>query len=298
MIATRQDVFVEPAGRLRRSPTLMRSSLVASLATLVLAAGAAPSRAQSPPARPAAALQAWSDIAKLPDWSGVWLPKPLAPAGGLYVPADNLPTWTPQAAKRVAQMLADDKAGHPQNIFLDCLPEGMPSFVLMTLNAVEFLFTPGRVTVLGEFDGNRLRRIYTDGRGHPDDPDLTFNGHSVGRWEGEALVIDTVGLLPQVYIPLGQSVGVPNDGDMHIVERIHLTDPDTLVDDMEVTAPKVLTAPWKYSRTFTRQRRGVAEIIEASCRQGDFAATTDKDGFAVFAPLAYEQGGAPLPPQN
>ncbi len=171
----------------------------------------------------------------------------------------------------------------------------MPSFILMTLNAVEFLVTPGRVTVLGEFDGNRLRRIWTDGRGHPDDPDLTFNGHSVGRWEGDTLVVDTVGFLPQVLIPLGQSVGVPNNGDMHVAERIHLVGPDTLVDDMTVTAPKVLAKPWTYSRTFTRTRDRNLDIVEASCRQGDFTADTDADGFAVFRPLKRVEGGAPVP---
>ncbi len=59
----------------------------------------------------------------------------------------------------------------------------MPGFVLITRNAFEFLFTPGRVTVLGEMDGNRLRRIWTDRRGHPDDPDLSFHGDSIGHWE-------------------------------------------------------------------------------------------------------------------
>ena len=274
----------------------MRRWLIPAAAALAVASG--PGWAQPKPVvNPAPGAQAWADIAKLPDLSGVWLPKPLAPAHGIYVPADNLPSWTPAAAKRVERMLADDKAGRPENIFVNCLPEGMPSFVLMTLNAVEFLVTPGRVTVLGEFDGNRLRRIYTDGRGHPDDPDLTFNGHSIGHWEGDALVVDSVGFLPQVYIPLGQSAGVPNNGGLHVVERIHLTGPDTLVDDIEITAPKVLTRPWTSSRTFTRQRDRSFDVVEASCRQGDFTAETDADGFAVFRPLAREQGGAPVPPR-
>jgi hypothetical protein len=270
------------------------SGLIAALAFALPAAAQAP----APVLNPAPTPHAWGDLAKLPDLSGVWLPKPLAPVDGVYVPTDNLPSWTPAAARRVARMLADDKAGHPQNIFIDCLPEGMPSFILMTLNAVEFLVTPGRVTILGEFDGNRLRRIYTDGRGHPDDPDLTFNGHSVGHWEGDVLVVDTVGFLPQVYIPLGQSVGVANNGGLHVVEHIHLVGPDTLRDDMQVTAPKVLAAPWTYSRTFTRQRDRSFDVVEASCRQGDFTAETDADGFAVFRPLAREQGGAPVPPRQ
>ena len=272
---------------------MIRRSLIAAALALTLSG---PALAQpGADASKAPTAKDWADIAKHPDLSGVWLPKPLAPSGGIYVPADNLPSWTPAAAKRVEKMLAEDKAGRPENIFVDCLPEGMPSFVLMTLNAVEFLTTPGRITVLGEFDGNRLRRIWTDGRGHPDDPDLTFNGHSIGHWEGQTLVVDTVGFLPQVYIPLGQSVGVPNNGGLHVVERIHLTAPETLVDDVQIIAPKVLTKPWSYSRTFTRRRDRAADVEEASCRQGDFTADVDPDGFAVFRPLTRVEGGAPVP---
>ena len=71
----------------------------------------------------------------------------------------------------------------------------MPSWMLMTHNAMEILFTPGRITMLGEGDGNRMRRIYTDGRRHPEDPDLTIHGHSIGHWEGDTLVVDTVGII-------------------------------------------------------------------------------------------------------
>ena len=79
----------------------------------------------------------------------------------------------------------------------------------MTHNAMEILFTPGRITMLGEGDGNRMRRIYTDGRRHPEDPDLTIHGHSIGHWEGDTLVVDTVGIIPQGYIAVSEAVGVP-----------------------------------------------------------------------------------------
>ena len=97
--------------------------------------------------------------------------------------------------------------------------------MLVTHNAMEILFTPGRVTMLGESDGNRLRQIYTDGRGHPDDEELTFHGHSIGRWEGDTLVVETVNVLPQAYIAVSEAAGVANDGDMKIMERIHLAGP-------------------------------------------------------------------------
>jgi len=235
---------------------------------------------------------AWSALGRLPDWGGLWVPDRSDPKHAF---GKGDPVWTPAAAKQIEALTAADKAGKPVNIYVNCLPEGMPSFVIMTLNATEFLFTPGRVTILGEFDGNRLRRIYTDGRKHPADPDPTFNGHSIGHWEGETLVVDTIGILPQTFLPTGQAVALPNNGDMHIAERIHLLDPNTLSFELTVTAPHVLAAPWKISRSFKRQADRSAEIVEASCRQGDFLEKTDENGNAIFVPIPHQEGGAPLP---
>lgn len=235
----------------------------------------------------------WAALAKLPDWSGTWTP---APDDRAFPLGKKEPTWLPEVARQVEQLKADEAAGNPRNVFVNCLPEGMPSFTLMTVNALEFLFTPGRVTILGEFDGNRLRRIYTDGRRHPEDPDLTFNGHSIGHWERDVLVVDTVALLPEVYLPLGQAVAVPNNGNMHIAERIHLVSADRLIDELVITAPRVLAEPWSISRSFVRSRERKFDIIEASCRQGDFFESTDENGNAIFVPVEHEEGGAPYPP--
>jgi hypothetical protein len=94
----------------------------------------------------------------------------------------NPPPWNGKAAKEVQQIFAEENAGRPRLIFFGCFPEGMPSWMLITHNALEILFTPGRVTLLGESDGSRLRRIYTDGRPHPDYSDPTWHGHSIGHW--------------------------------------------------------------------------------------------------------------------
>jgi len=238
----------------------------------------------------------WANLAKLPDWGGIWTPELVKSGGSPFGMTD--PPWTADAARQIASLKADERAGHPHNLYVNCLPEGMPSYIIMTVSALEFLFTPGRVTILGEFDGNRLRRIYTDGRPHPSDPDLTFNGHSIGHWEGDTLVVDTVAVLPETFLPLGQGVGLPNNGDMHIVEHIRLTGPDRLEDELEITAPHQLAAPWKTTRHFIRHRGLNSEIVEASCRQGDFVEGKDKDGNAVFVPVAHDDGGAPIPAER
>jgi hypothetical protein len=270
----------------------MRNCLGAiSLAFLAMTAVAAqavePSKKQTI-INPPPTAQDWADLAKLPDWSGVWNPKISDQDAQIKT---NPPPWSPKAAAQIEHMFAEEKAGRPPPIFVECLPEAMPSWMLVTHNAMEFLFTPGRVTILGESDGNRLRRIYTDGRPHPDDPDPTFHGHSVGHWEGDTLVVDTVGIRPQTYIAVSEAAGVPNNGDLHIIERIHLAAPDILHDDLEIIAPKVLTQPWKTTRIYFRQRARKFDIVEGVCLEGSFAEQMDKDGNAVFVPLPHQVGG-------
>jgi hypothetical protein len=227
----------------------------------------------------------WADLAKLPDLSGVWIPATRLQYEEI---AKNPTPWAPKAAEQITRMLTEEKAGRSAGgLFVDCLPEGMPTLMMITHNSLEFLVTPGRITILGESDGNRTRRIYTDGRGHPEDPDPTFHGHSIGSWNGDTLLVDTVGILPQSYIAITETIGVPNNGDMHIVEHIHLTGPDTLQDDMEITAPHVLKQTWKTSRIYYRQRAQKYDIVEGECLQGNFTPEIDKNGNAIFAPLGF-----------
>jgi hypothetical protein len=234
---------------------------------------------------PAPTAGDWANLGKLPDWSGVWIPESY-----MDTIARSPPPWKPQVLKDIETLKAQEAAGHPKGLYTNCLPEGMPSFMIMTLNATELLYTPGRVTILNEFDGNRQRRIHTDGRGHPEDPDLTFNGHSIGHWQGDTLVVDTVAILPETYLPISQAVGIPNDGDVHIVERIRLTEPNHLVDELVIEAPHVLAAPWRVTRNLTRSRERRFEITEGSCRQGDFAEGRDAQGHAAFLPLQHDDG--------
>lgn len=241
----------------------------------------------SDPINPPPTPRDWADLAKLPDWSGVWTPD----IGDQDSRIKRDPTpWTPKVAAEIAKMNAEEAAGNPRGLFINCLPEAMPSWMLISHNAMEFLFTPGRVTMLGESDSGRQRRIYTDGRKHPADPDPTFHGHSIGHWEGDTLVVDTVGVLPQTFIAISEAAGVPNNGDMHIVERFHITKPDVLQDDLEITAPKVLSGTWKTSRIWFRQRKQKYDIVEGVCLQGFFSERKDKDGNAIFAPSPDDNG--------
>jgi hypothetical protein len=108
-----------------------------------------------------------------------------------------------------------------------------------------------------------VRHIHTDGRAHPADPDLTFNGDSIGHWEGDTLVVDTVGLAPQTFLV----DGVQHSKGEHIVERIRLSDPDMLEIRTRIEDPGVLAQPWEFVGRFARHRDwSLAEYI---CEQNN-----------------------------
>lgn len=237
----------------------------------------------------------WLAISKLPDWSGIWVP--MTKDQDAQIKTNPTP-WTPKIAKYIEWQVEEAKVGRPAPLFVDCLPEGMPSWMLITHNSMEVLFTPGRVTMLGESDGNRLRRIYTDGRPHPKDVEETFHGHSIGHWEGDTLVIDTVGILPQAWVATAEHLGVPNNGDIHVAERIRV-EGNYMRDELTITAPKIMTRPWKTVRSYIRTRNRGHEITEGQCMGGNFAAKKDENGFDIFVPIPHEKyGNYPAPPKQ
>jgi hypothetical protein len=234
----------------------------------------------------------WAAIAALPDFSGVWVPDV---KDQKRQETGNMPPWKQDILPQIDHMATEEKAGRPFLILNYCLPHGMPSWMLITHNAFEILMTPGRVTLLGEVDGNRMRRIYTDGRPHPEDPDLTLHGHSIGHWEGDVLVVDTTAIAPEAYIAISEAVGIPNNGDMHIVERFRLAKPDVLYDELEITAPKVLSATWKTTRIYRRYPERHFEITEGECMQEDLKQEKDPFGNAIFVPNPQRPDGSVSP---
>ena len=144
-----------------------------------------------------------------------------------------------------------------------CYPPGTPR-VYFHPYPFEFIQTPKYVLMLYEYD-HAIRRIYTDGRPLPPDPDLTWMGTSVGRWENDTtFVVDTVGFNEKTWI---DRLGHPHSSEMHVTERFRRTDRDHLQIDFIITDPKALVKPW--TSTFYTELRPQWELGEISC-SGDY----------------------------
>ncbi|HEY5624551.1 MAG TPA: DUF6152 family protein [Gammaproteobacteria bacterium] len=131
----------------------------------------------------------------------------------------------------------------------DCVPYPLPTIVFAPyLSEIEIL--DDRILIRSEFF-DVVRTIWTDGRGHPDDGPLTNQGHSIGWWEGETLVVDTAQFS---YYRTGNRNGVPSGTQKHVVERYALSDDRTqLVVRFEIEDPEYMTEPtvghviWDYA---------------------------------------------------
>ena len=179
-----------------------------------------------------------------------------------------------------------------------CLPSGVPR----TNNAdlTRFVQTKDMLIILVEGAPPGFRQVFMNpATKHPDPNEWipSWMGHSIGKWQGNELIVDTIGVVPQALIAVSEAAGVPNNGDMHIRERFYLADKDILHVDLEITAPKVMTKPWKTTRIFFRQRARLYDIVEGVCLEGYFKPGVDKDGYAVYIPVQHDVGGNRVPPK-
>lgn len=206
---------------------------------LLVAVSAASAQSLTKP--PSSVHEAHAAIAQLPDWSGTWAMPDRAFLEMMKIGA-SAPFKPDYAAKARAK---------PNST--SCLPTGMPGIMALPIG-YEFLFTPGRVTILVE-EGPLIRRVYTDGRTHAEDPEPTYAGDSVGHWEGSTLIIETIAITPQAEFVNR----LKTSGETRVVERIKLTDPTHMRIDFEIHDPVALTEPWRYSVTYLRSDTGFVE---------------------------------------
>jgi len=108
------------------------------------------------------------------------------------------------------------------------------------ITPMEILQTPRHIVMLFEA-GHEWRQIWIDGRKLPSDPEPTWNGYSVGRWEGDTLVVDTVGFNDQSWV---DQYGNPHSDAMHLTERYRRTSRNKLELTMTIDDSKAYTRPW------------------------------------------------------
>jgi hypothetical protein len=182
------------------------------------------------------------------DLTGVWQ--------GPYTPDLTRGTDAKLTAWGQAQFAAFDGKQDP------CLPVG----VTRQANApdpIEIVQTPNKVVILYE-SWHIFRSIPTDGRDHPKNVESTWFGNSVGKWDGDTLVIDVTAMNDQTRLDTN---GHPHSDQMHLVERLRRTGPKTMSYEVTVDDPKAYIAPWKQARVF--QLKPGLELMEYVCLENE-----------------------------
>ena len=208
----------------------------------------------------------YAALDSLPDWGGAWFVT-FAPAAAPAPPPKLKGVYLAAYEKWLAEVKAKD--GDVATSQSNCLPPGMPSIMAVPQYPIELFFTPGRVVVHHEA-WMQWRNIYTDGRKHPEDLDPTFQGDSVGHWEGNTLVVETIGTKENLGLTSGTRGPVPAHGPrLRIVERIHLDPKDSsaLIDEMRLEDPDALAEPYRQTITYKRNRD--QELLEFVCAEND-----------------------------
>jgi hypothetical protein len=231
---------------------------------------------------------AWAhDETKYPDWSGQWLR-----AGGIQwdptkpIGRGQQAPLTPEYQAIFEASLADQAAGGPGNdARYSCFPVGMPR-LMSVIFPMEFIFSPRITYIL--FENNMPRRIYTDGRAWPNDPEPTFAGYSIGQWidtDGDgrydALEVETRHMKGPRTLE-GSGLPLHKDNQTMVKERIFLdkTNPDILHDEI-TTIDHALTRPWTVTKKFRRERNPT--WFENDCSEDNHHVAIGKENYFLSA---------------
>jgi hypothetical protein len=142
-----------------------------------------------------------------------------------------------------------------------CLPDGFPREALSPY-ATQILQPPGYVVILYEYE-RFWRIIPTDGRPHPKDVEPTWMGDSVGRWEGDTLVVDTTALKEW---ELDGRDHMHSDA-LHVIERFRRSDAKTIAYEITIDDPKIFTRPW--SQNFVMKLHPTWKLLEQVCEENN-----------------------------
>jgi hypothetical protein len=188
-----------------------------------------------------------------PDLNGVWA-APFTP--DLSKALGHQPPFTEYGAARFAK---EDEIDDP---LTKCLPIGPARGIQAGLMPFQIVQTPSVFTILFE-NQHTFRIIHTDGRSHPKDLDPTWFGDSIGHWEGDTLVVDTVGVDDRTWL---DTAGHEHSDQLHLMERFQRMDGNTIKWTVTFEDPKYFTEPWSVTLPITRQN---TEIMSYSCEENE-----------------------------
>lgn len=198
------------------------------------------------------------------DLSGTWALRAPRGAGFGWYNYALIPDEPPMTAWAVEKFKANKPSFGPHPVeesndaSYSCLPSGVPRVYAAVQAAMQIIQLRDRMLMLF---GRNVRQIYTDGRPHPADLRPTWMGHSIGKWEGDTFVIDTVGISDVNWL---DRMGHPHSDKLHLIERFHRTDQKTLVLDLTIDDPIAYTKTWDATeRTFRLRENDRA--VEGIC---------------------------------
>jgi hypothetical protein len=191
------------------------------------------------------------------DFSGLWRP------GDIFLIEDislglKKGETVPLKPSAEALMKTHQSQDDPE---ANCLPTGVPRHAPYPWKIVEI---PGYVYFLFEGNTHSYRQIFMDGRPHPKDPNPTWYGHSTGHWDGDTLVVDTVGYNDKFWFDF---VGHPHTEQLHTIERYTRPDYMTLVEEATIDDPGAYTKPF----TITAKHRFMPgeDLMEYICQENN-----------------------------
>ena len=188
-----------------------------------------------------------------PDLNGVWS-APFTP--DISKPLGHQPPFTPYAAERFKK---EDEIDDP---LTQCLPIGPARGIQAGIMPFQIVQTPSVTAILFE-NQHTFRIIHTDGRSHPKDVDPTWFGDSIGKWDGDTLVVDTIGLNDRTWL---DTAGHEHSDQLHLVEKFQKIDNNNIKWTVTFEDPKFYTEPWSITLPVTRQN---TEIMSYSCEENE-----------------------------
>jgi hypothetical protein len=191
-----------------------------------------------------AVLHAQGQVARLADGhpdlgsDGVWLPAHMADLA-----SEATPPFLPEARLK----FQENHALKQNELDVRCLPPGVPRIMFMA-RPFEIVQTPERILLVYEGGAHVWRQVWMDGRAHPKDPNPNWLGHSIGRWEGDTLVVDSVGFNDKTWL---DDAGHPHTEQLHVIEKFTRTNPLTMQYEVVIDDPGAYRKSWASSNSLS-----------------------------------------------